>query len=133
MAPHSANVGSKSLVGSRATPVRSCFADTFVTRIARGVGRVDVQRVPYFGEQAAEVLAPLRHLILVATKAPVTFFAYPGKPSELTPDGCTTHTLATPEQDALKALEALCDAVGANKTTPITTPAPAVDACRAVR
>ncbi len=63
------------------------FADTFVTRIARGVGRVDVQRVPYFGEQAAEVLAPYRHLIFVGTKAPVTFFAYPGKPSELTPDG----------------------------------------------
>src|SRR4029434_8011604 len=44
------------------------FADTFVTRIARGAGRVDVQRVPYFGEQAAEVLAPYRHLIFVATK-----------------------------------------------------------------
>ncbi len=97
------------------------FADTFVTRVARGAGRVDVQRVPYFGEQAAEVLAPYRHLILVATKAPVTFFAYPGKPSELTPDGCTAHTLATPEQDALAALEALCEALGAGTATPLTT------------
>jgi acetolactate synthase-1/2/3 large subunit len=97
------------------------FADTFVTRIARGAGRVDVQRVPYFGEQAAEVLAPFRHLILVGTKAPVTFFAYPGKPSELTPAGCARHTLATPEQDALVALEALCDAVGAAKAAaPVT-------------
>jgi len=99
------------------------FADTFVTRIARGAGRVDVQRVPYFGEQAAEVLAPFRHLILVATKAPVTFFAYPGKPSELTPAGCARHTLATPEQDALAALEALCDAVGARKVAPVVTAA----------
>jgi acetolactate synthase I/II/III large subunit len=95
------------------------FADTFVTRVARGVGRVDVQRVPYFGEQAAEVLAPFRHLILVATKAPVTFFAYPGKPSELTPEGCTTHTLASPEQDAIVALEALCEMVGAGKAEPV--------------
>ena len=96
------------------------FADTFVTRIARGVGRVDVQRVPYFGEQAAEILGPYRHLIFVATKAPVTFFAYPGKPSELTPKGCTGHTLATPEQDAVQALEALCEAVGASDSTPVT-------------
>ena len=97
------------------------LADTFVTRIARGAGRVDVQRVPYFGEQAAEVLAPYRHLIFVATKAPVTFFAYPGKPSELTPKGCTGHTLATPEQDAIQALQALCEAVGAQKSAPVTT------------
>ncbi len=97
------------------------FADTFVTRIARGAGRVDPQRVPYFGEQAAEVLAPYRHLILVATKAPVTFFAYPGKPNELTPDGCTAHVLATPAQDALAALEALCDALDARGSTPLRT------------
>jgi acetolactate synthase I/II/III large subunit len=87
------------------------FADTFVTRIARGCGRVEPERLPYFGEQAAEVLAPFKHLILVASKAPVTFFAYPGKPSELTPEGCASHILASPEQDAVGALEALCRAV----------------------
>jgi acetolactate synthase-1/2/3 large subunit len=99
------------------------FADTFVTRIARGAGRVEIERVPYFGEQAAEVLAPYRHLILVATKAPVTFFAYPGKPSELTPAGCTAHVLATPAEDALAALEALCSAVDA-PAAPRLAPAP---------
>jgi acetolactate synthase-1/2/3 large subunit len=94
------------------------FADTFVTRIARGAGRVEIARLPYFGEQAAEVLAPYRHLILVATKAPVTFFAYPEKPSELTPPQCRVHVLATPAQDALGALDALCDAVGATRSAP---------------
>src|SRR5262249_1584350 len=59
-------------------------------------------------------------LILVATKAPVTFFAYPGKPSELTPAGCTVHVLATPAQDALAALEALCSAVAAPAAPPLT-------------
>jgi acetolactate synthase-1/2/3 large subunit len=97
------------------------FADTFVTRIARGAGRIEIERVPYFGEQAAEVLAPYRHLILVATKAPVTFFAYPGKPSELTPPGCTAHVLATPAQDALAALDALCSAVAAPAAPLLTT------------
>ena len=90
------------------------LADTFVTRIARGAGRVDVERVPYFGEQAAEVLAPYKNFILVATKAPVTFFAYPGKPSELTPEGCAVHQLAREDEDALAALAGLVDALDAN-------------------
>jgi len=94
------------------------FADTFVTRIARGAGRVDVERVPYFGEQAAEVLAPFKHLVLVGTKAPVTFFAYPGKPNELTPPGCAVHVLAAPHQDGPGALDALADALGARGVEP---------------
>ena len=64
------------------------IADTFVPRIERGAGRVNVARLPYFGEQAAEVLAGTKHLILIATQPPVTFFAYPGKPNWLTPEGC---------------------------------------------
>jgi acetolactate synthase-1/2/3 large subunit len=94
------------------------LADTFVTRIARGAGRVDVERVPYFGEQAAEVLAPFEHLILVNTKPPVTFFAYPGKPSELTPAGCQVHVLATPVEDGIAALDALARELGVHTTAP---------------
>jgi len=94
------------------------FADTFVTRIARGAGRVDVDRIPYFGEQAAEVLTPYKHLVLVGTKAPVTFFAYPGKPSELTPKDATVHVLSTPSDDSVAALAALVDTLGAGQTPP---------------
>ena len=54
--------------------------DTFVGRVQRGAGRAEVQRLPYFGEQAAEVLAGTQHLILLSTQAPITFFAYPDKP-----------------------------------------------------
>jgi acetolactate synthase-1/2/3 large subunit len=97
------------------------LADTFVTRIARGAGRVEVERVPYFGEQAEEALAGIRHLILVATNAPVTFFAYPDKPSELTPEGCQVHTLATVDEDACAALAALADALDANTLDPGAT------------
>lgn len=91
------------------------LGDTFITRVARGAGRLDLPRVPYFAEQAEEVLAGLEYLILVGTKAPVTFFAYPGRASELTPEGCEVITLATPEQDSLSALEALVEAVGATR------------------
>jgi len=42
----------------------------------------------------------------------VTFFAYPGKPSDLVPGGCEVHLLATGRDDAVGALAALADAVG---------------------
>jgi acetolactate synthase I/II/III large subunit len=88
------------------------MADTFVPRIERGAGRVDVPRLPYFGEQAANVLEGTRHLILVSTQPPVTFFAYPDKPNWLTPKDCALHTLVERDGDVDGALEALGDAVG---------------------
>jgi acetolactate synthase-1/2/3 large subunit len=98
------------------------FADTFVTRAARGAGRVDVPKLPYLGEQALALLEGTRHLVLVGTKAPVSFFAYPGKPGELTPEGCEVHSLALPEEDAVRALEMLVDALGAGRAAPALSP-----------
>ena len=88
------------------------IADTFVPRMQRGAGRVDIARLPYFGEQAAEVLAGTRHLILVATQPPITFFAYPDKPNWLTPADCALHTLVERDGDVDGALVALGEAVG---------------------
>ena len=51
--------------------------------------------------------ASARHIVLVDTAAPVSFFAYPGQPSELWPRGCELHLLAGPEHDVTGALEAL--------------------------
>jgi acetolactate synthase-1/2/3 large subunit len=98
---------------ARATGAR-LLADTFVARIARGAGRVDVERVPYFAEQASEALAGLEYLVLVDTKAPVSFFAYPGKPSELTPPGCEVTRLTAPGDDTIAALAAVAEGVGGN-------------------
>ncbi|MDE0063370.1 MAG: acetolactate synthase large subunit [Gammaproteobacteria bacterium] len=97
---------------ARATGAR-LLADTFIARMPRGAGRVEVDRVPYFTEQAEEVLAGTRHLILVDTKAPVSFFAYPGRQSVQTPAGCAVHQLTVPGQDTLAALSELADRVGA--------------------
>ena len=52
-------------------------------------------------------LADLDNLVLVDAKAPVSFFAYPGKKSYLVPDTCTVHELASSTQDALGSLEKL--------------------------
>src|SRR5580704_5915648 len=85
------------------------------SRIQRGAGRVPIERLPYPVDQALAVLKDVRHLILVGAKAPVAFFAYPDKPSVLTPDGCQIHQLSSIAEDSVGALEALAEAVGAKK------------------
>jgi acetolactate synthase-1/2/3 large subunit len=92
-------------------------------RIQRGAGRVPIERLPYPVDQALAVLKDVRHLILVGAKAPVAFFAYPDKPSVLTPDGCQVHQLSTLAEDSIAALEALADAVGAKKGSEVIQPA----------
>ena len=61
---------------------------THVPRMARGRGRVPVDRMPYVVDAALNVLAGIKHVILVGAKPPVGFFAYPGKPSLMTPQDC---------------------------------------------
>src|SRR4029434_5251376 len=84
-------------------------------RIQRGAGRVPIERLHYPVDQALAGVTAMQHLILVGAKAPVAFFAYPDKPSVLTPDGCQIHQLSTMAEDSIGALEALSDAVGAKK------------------
>ena len=87
--------------------------DTFAPRLQRGAGRVAVQRVPYFAEQIVDFFADTEQLVLVGAKPPVSFFAYPGKPSWGLPEGCTIHHLAQAHEDGTRALEALAEALGA--------------------
>jgi len=81
------------------------------TRVERGAGVPQVDRVAYILEQAKEQLAEFHQLILVGAKPPVAYFAYPGKDSSLTPTDCLIHTLARPEEDLIGALAALADAL----------------------
>jgi acetolactate synthase I/II/III large subunit len=90
------------------------LAETFPTRIERGAGLPPIERLAYLAELASVQLSGLKHLILVDAKAPVSFFAYPGKKSYLVPDGCEVHELSAPADDAVGSLEALVEAVGAS-------------------
>ncbi len=92
---------------------------TQVSRMARGRGRVPVDRIPYAVDAALKMLAGTKHVILVGAKTPTAFFGYPDKPSLTAPADCDTHMLARPEQDAVAALEALADELGAPKNVPI--------------
>ncbi len=89
------------------------MAETFPARIERGAGRVPVDRLAYLAEFAAMQLDGVKHLVLVDSKSPVSFFAYPGKASDLVPDGCTVHVLADTAGDPAAALAALAAAVEA--------------------
>jgi acetolactate synthase-1/2/3 large subunit len=82
-------------------------------RIARGQGRIALDRVPYVVDQATAVLADVQHLVLVNARDPIGFFGYPGKPSRLYPAGAEVHVLTRNEQDAEAALAALADELGA--------------------
>lgn len=89
------------------------MADYVTAHVARGRGRLQLERVPYIHDLAMQTLAPFEHVILVGAKAPVGFFAYPGKPSSQLPPQAQVHVLSRPEQDAVTALQALVDALGA--------------------
>jgi acetolactate synthase-1/2/3 large subunit len=89
--------------------------DYFTPRLTRGAGLTEIERIPYFAEDIVEFLKGLEQIVLVGAPPPVTFFAYPGKPSWVTPEGCELLTLAQPQEDSVGALAALADALGAAK------------------
>ncbi len=89
--------------------------ETFAPRISRGAGRVSPVRLNYFAEQAAEDLKDCDLLLIAGSKPPVSFFAYPGVPSELTPEGAKVVHLGGPADDITTALGALAEMLGAPK------------------
>ncbi|MGP0032224.1 MAG: acetolactate synthase large subunit [Acidimicrobiales bacterium] len=101
----------------------SLLGETFPTNLARGAGLPAVTRLGYLAELAQAQLDGVRHLVLVEATSPVSFFAYPGKPSDLVPAGCTVHHLARPGEDAPAALEAVADAVRAPLDSAVPAPA----------
>jgi len=88
------------------------------TRLERGAGRVQVERIPYVVEQALAVLKKAGDLVLVGSREPVAFFAYPGKPSLLMAEGARSTKLAGLGDDIEAALEALADELGARQLPP---------------
>jgi acetolactate synthase-1/2/3 large subunit len=86
-------------------------------RLARGQGRVPVDRVPYVVDTAIKALAGTRQMILVGARKPVTFFAYPNKPGTSVPPDADVHILARPDQDAAEALARLVEELGAPRAS----------------
>ncbi|MDH3519439.1 MAG: acetolactate synthase large subunit [Myxococcales bacterium] len=89
--------------------------DTFVARLERGSGLPRVERLPYFPEQARELLGGFQRLILVGARDPVAFFGYRDQPSRLAPPTLAVLELASAESDGVAALEALAEDLGARE------------------
>jgi acetolactate synthase-1/2/3 large subunit len=77
-----------------------------------------VEKIPYRASQALEFMQGLDTLILVGAQAPVGFFAYPGQPSEFTPENVAILVLTHPHEDSVSALEAVAEAFPANGMPP---------------
>src|SRR3984957_11143496 len=132
LAPGSAGPGAMLLLGGTALTERGLaaasriraatgarlLAETFPARMQAGAGIPTVSRLAYLAERAEAQLAGLDHLILAGARAPVSFFAYPGRPSDLVPAGCAVTVLADADQDAQTALEQLADQLAA-ETAPV--------------
>ncbi len=87
------------------------LCETFPARLERGAGLPGLERLAYLAEFAQAQLAGTTRLILAGARTPVSFFAYPGLPSSLVPDGCQVHTLAAPGEDVCGALACLAERV----------------------
>ena len=87
-------------------------------RCDRGAGRVVVNRIPYPIDAALKVLAPFRRIVLVGARAPIGFFAYPGKPAVLTADGTEIVALADAAADLGTVLAGLAAHLGAEAVAP---------------
>jgi acetolactate synthase-1/2/3 large subunit len=99
------------------------FANRYAARMACGGGRFTAQRLAYFPEAAEPMLAGLKHLILVESQPPVSFFGYPGRRSYLAPEDCALHVLAPIEANGTEALAALVEECGVGRIVP---PAPEI-------
>ena len=97
------------------------FANRFAARMACGGGRFSPQRLAYFPEPAEAMLAGLKHIVLVESVPPVSFFGYPGRRSYLAPVDCAFHVLAPIEANGTEALAALVAECGVESARP---PAP---------
>nr|WP_300998307.1 acetolactate synthase large subunit [Hyphomonas sp.] len=95
------------------------LTDTFFPRQVRGAGIFAPERMQYFAEGAMADLEGTDLMLIAGTQVPVAFFAYPGKPSLLVPEGCTPMVLGGPESDSAAILEALADTLGLTEAAPV--------------
>jgi acetolactate synthase-1/2/3 large subunit len=107
-------------VAGRIAAATGCalMSEFYVARLARGAGRVLAPRLPYVPEAAMAALRPFRTIVLVGSRDPVSFFAYPALPGRQAPPGCRVLTVAEVADDVHGALESLAEALGAGARAP---------------
>ncbi len=94
------------------------LTETLPARQRRGAGVFAPDRTPYFPEAAAADLAAIDLAVLAGARAPMAFFAYPGKPSEGLPEAAVRLTLTAPGHPTADSLKALADILEAPEPAP---------------
>jgi acetolactate synthase-1/2/3 large subunit len=106
---------------------QACGAEILVetanARLERGAGRVPMEAIPYVVDDAVARLAGFEQCVLAGARAPVAFFAYPGKPGLLLPEDCEIAAAAHPDEDGRAALGMLARRLDAGHLPPRRIPA----------
>ena len=108
------------------------LTETFPARLERGAGLARRRAAGLRGRAGPAPARGVRHLVLLGARAPVAFFAYPGKPGALVPDGATVHAVAPQFGEAAAAAVELADLVAAD-AAPVRRARRAARAARPVR
>ena len=95
--------------------------DNLPAYIDRGSGIPEVIRIPYFPEEAFNLLSAYEAVVLAGTRLPVSFFGREGVPGKLIPEDRPVANITGGGQDPQEALEHLAEALG----TPREPEAPA--------
>ncbi len=101
-----------------ATSGARLLMESFPAIVDHGAGTVSLERVNYVPEFAQAQLAEVDELVLVGSREPVGPFDYEGVAGRLVRADTRVSTLAAPGDDALGALEALVERLGAPPVRP---------------
>jgi acetolactate synthase I/II/III large subunit len=109
--------GNLRLVVARIAKATGCqlMCPFFAARIQRGEGSLLGNRLAFRISDNMPVLANKKMIVLCGSERPVSFFAYPGKPSLPEPPDCRVFDLCSPTMDYAWSMQALAEAVGADK------------------
>lgn len=109
--------GLESLARLERSGIRT-MTDTFLPRQTRGAGHFAPAKMQYFSEAAMADLEGHDLMVIAGTQKPAAFFAYPGKPSLLVPEGCDVIMLGGPETDSAATVRALAEKLEAHESVP---------------
>ena len=96
------------------------YCENAFSRLDRGTGLVNLQRLPYFPDDALATLNRFDTLLVVDARRPVANFGYEGGPSQvMTHNDDSIWEIDSAEMDVPSVLRDLCAAVGADGITPL--------------
>lgn len=87
------------------------LTEAAVARMERGGGIPSLRRLPFHVDLALEALASFSTAVLIGARAPIAFFAYPDRPSQLLPAGAQCIRLSEPSADIELTLQAIAEAL----------------------